>query len=87
MPHNDPEIHNLKKALDELRIINNLILNISKIRETNHIMSVLISELIKITNADQGVINLVSAMKDEGLVTVARDIDRDESSVPFKVNK
>ncbi|MCP4580589.1 MAG: GAF domain-containing protein [candidate division Zixibacteria bacterium] len=87
MPRNDPEISELKKALDELRIINNLILNISKIRETNHIMSVVISELIKVTDADQGVINLVAAMKDEDLVTVVRDIERGESSVPYKVNE
>lgn len=86
MTHGNQDNSTLKQALDELRTINNLIQTISKIRETNHIMSIVISELIKAVDADQGVINLVSQIKDGGLETVVRNIDRDEGSVPYKVN-
>jgi Nif-specific regulatory protein len=80
------ENQDLQKTVDELRIINNLIENISRIRETNHIMAVIIGELIKATGADQGVINLVEPVKGEGLMTIVRDIDHRESGVPYKVS-
>ena len=86
MAGNTAEFDKLKKSLDELRIINNLLDNISRLKETNHIMSVVINELIKATDADQGVINLVAPLKDKDLVTVVRDVGKEESGLPFKVD-
>ena len=82
----DQEHFKLKRSFEELRIINNLLENIGRIRETNHIMSCIINELIKSTDSDQGVINLVSCIKDHGYTTVARDIRRDDKAVPFKLD-
>jgi len=86
MVNGNTEITRLKSTLDELRFINNLLENIGKIHETNHIMSVIISELINAVGADQGVISMVSLLKDDNLMTVVRDIKQNDSAVPFKVN-
>lgn len=83
MPVNSPDGERLSRALDELRIINNLLSNISQIRETNHIMDTIISELISVTDADQGVINLVSPAEIDNLRTVVRKSD---SGLPYKLN-
>ena len=66
-------------------IINNLINKICGIRETNHIMEVVISELIRNTNSDQGVISLVSPLKKSGLSTVIRAKDRNPDTIPYQV--
>jgi Nif-specific regulatory protein len=83
MPDNSSDSERLNRALDELKIINNLLSNISQIRETNHIMNTIISELIRVTDADQGVINLVSPTEIDNLRTVVRKSD---SGLPYKLN-
>jgi len=83
MIDNIPDSERLNRALNELRIINNLLGNISQIRETNHIMDTIISELIRVTDADQGVINLVSPTEIDNLRTVVRKSD---SGLPYKLN-
>jgi len=45
MPEKAHDIDRLQAACDELRIINNLINRISQVRETNHIMHIIIGEL------------------------------------------
>ncbi len=76
----------IRSDLDELRCINRIIDKICRIRETNHIMSIIIDELIGATGADQGVINLVSPHKEEDLVTVVRKTTTSENEIPYKVN-
>jgi len=86
MTNSIPENSKSVSLLDELKIINNLINRICSIKETNHIMETIISELIKITDSDQGVINLLSTSKEDGLVTVIRDNEQNVDDLPFKVN-
>ncbi len=82
----DSNSRDIHKDMDELRCINRIIDKICRIRETNHIMSVIIDELIAATGADQGVINLVSPHKEEDLITVVRKNMTSKNGIPYKVN-
>ena len=86
MTDDSTQIQRLKTALDELRVINNLLNNIARIRETNHMMSLIINELVKVTDADQGIINLISRVGKDSLLTVARDRKKEQTGLPFKVD-
>jgi transcriptional regulator with GAF, ATPase, and Fis domain len=81
------ELSRLQATLRELKTINSLNDRISRVRETNHIMSIIINELIRITDSDQGVINLVSADIREDMQTVIRKSEKSESEIPYKVDK
>lgn len=76
----------LQSALDELRSINRIIDKICRVCETNHIMTIIIDELVDITNASQGVVNLISRLKDEDLVTVVRGKKAPPGEIPFRVS-
>jgi transcriptional regulator with GAF, ATPase, and Fis domain len=76
----------MHSTLQELRSINSVIDKISRVRETNHIMSIIINEVIKLTDANQGVINLVKPQSEEDLRTVIRKSDPLTSDFPFKVH-
>lgn len=82
--HTNP--NDLKIALDELRAINNVLDKICRIRETNHIMKIIVSELINLTEADQGVINLISPSKDQNLATIIRINKAEPDGIPFKIH-
>ncbi len=86
MPDNN-ELTRLRATLHELKTINGLTDRISRVRETNHIMSIIINELIRITDSNQGVINLVSADVDEDMLTVVRKSEKSENEIPYKVDK
>lgn len=75
-----------ESSFEELRKINSLIDKICRIRETNHIMSLIINELIKFTDADQGVINLAVQNKDNDLVTIIRGKHTDKENDIYKVH-
>ena len=62
------DIVKIQAAFDELQSINRLIEKICQVHETNHIMSLIINELVRLTGADEGVINLVSASDKDILV-------------------
>jgi len=79
--------NDLEVALKELRFINRLISKISSIREINHIMNIIITELIKVTDSDQGVINLVKSSTQESMSTVVRANKNNQGDIPFKVDK
>ena len=81
-----PELHRLKTAFEELRILNNLLDKICRVRETNHVMQSIISELVRTTDADQGIINLVSLVKEDTLQTVVRVKKPDSGGLPYKVS-
>lgn len=81
------EIGNLRLAFEELKSINLLIDKICKVRETNHIMSIIINELVKLTEADRGLINLVSSMKKSKLVTIVRDKAGQTDESQFRLNE
>jgi Nif-specific regulatory protein len=80
------DIAALKTACEELRVINNLISRICRVRETNHIMQIVIGELVKYTDADHGVINLVGPSHVDDLVTVVRDNKPRQGDLPFRVS-
>jgi len=75
------EINGGQDTLTEFKIILNLINRICPVRETNHIMDIIISELISVTDSDQGVINLISSADRRQLSTVVRVVDRDEKVI------
>ena len=58
---------------------------ISHVQETNHIMSIIINELVGLCGADQGVINLVSRDSESELVTVVRQEQETPQAIPYKV--
>lgn len=70
-----------RDSLAEFKIILNLIDRICGIRETNHIMDIIISELISVTDSNQGVINLISSEDLKQLSTVVRVLDRNDSMI------
>jgi len=80
------EKEDLHTALDELRFINHIIDKICRVRETNHIMSIIINELTSATGADQGVINLISPNTRADLVTIVRKNMPSDSEIPYKVS-
>ncbi len=69
------KINILEEALTELETINHIIGRICQVGETNHIMSIIVDELVKYTSATQGVINLVKAGLPENMETIVRDDD------------
>jgi Nif-specific regulatory protein len=83
-PQDDKE--QMPKLLDELRTINNLLNKICQLRETNHIMSAIIAEIICITSADQGIISLLEPARGEELQTVIRDENEERSVLPYKIS-
>ncbi|UCG61659.1 MAG: sigma 54-interacting transcriptional regulator [Candidatus Zixiibacteriota bacterium] len=80
------EIARIRAAFEELQSVNRLLERICQVQETNHIMSLIINELVRLTDADEGVINLVSDSTDESLETVVRKQQSPEEKIPFKVN-
>ncbi|HWR83825.1 MAG TPA: sigma-54-dependent Fis family transcriptional regulator [Candidatus Deferrimicrobium sp.] len=72
--------------MDELKAVNRIMDRICRVRETNHIMSVIIDELAALTGATQGVVNLVSREAGADLVTVVRKRQAEAVEMPFKVH-
>ena len=79
------KIRQLERALEELKSINRILERVGQVRETNHIMSILIEELVRLTDADQGVVSLVSRVSSQDLQTVVRKRDERADGLPFKV--
>ena len=82
----DKSIEQLQATLAELSSINRIIDKIARVRETNHIMSIIIDELVKLTDSDQGVINLVTPASADDLLTVVRKSQPTVDTLPYKVN-
>lgn len=76
---------NNNSSFEELRKINTLLDKICRVRETNHILSIIINELIAYTNADQGVINLIPKETDDKLITIVRK--KDENNDEYKLHE
>ena len=73
----------MKLAQRELQVINTLINKISRTRNADSIMSMIIDEMVMVTNADEGIINLISS---DGLKTVVRGKKTTADSLPFKLD-
>jgi Nif-specific regulatory protein len=76
----------MQTTLEELKSINRILDRICRVRETNHIMSIILDELIKATEASQGVINLTPKSDEADLVTVVRKSQAQSEELPYKVN-
>lgn len=83
----DSDIARLQVALDELRLINSLLSRISQVRESNHVMSIILTELMRATEADQGIISLVSKSRKDELSTVVRGADSTPGTIPFLIDE
>jgi Nif-specific regulatory protein len=77
----DKHVDHERNNLVEFKIILNLLNKICGIRETNHIMDIIISELIASTDSNQGVINLISSEDHKQLSTVVRVLDRNDNII------
>ncbi len=86
MADSDQSNNHSESALNELKIINNLLNKICQVRETNHIMELIIADLIRATNADKGIINLVEQTRGGELLTVVRNEEIAGGGLPFKVS-
>lgn len=82
----EKDINRIQAAFNEVTSINRLIECISQVHETNHIMSLIIGELLRLTEADEGVINLVSPVAEESLQTVVRKQHQTTGDIPYKVS-
>ena len=76
----------LQAAVEELRTINRIMDRICRVREINHIMSIVIQELVSSTGAAQGVVNLVSRENDNEPVTIVRNAADAPGELPYRVN-
>jgi len=77
----------LESALEELQAINSLIEAVCRVRETNHVMSTMIDGLVRITDADQGVISLVEEQHESEAVTVVRKHQSEAGEFPYRVSE
>ncbi len=77
--------HETGTILEELKAVNRVIDRICRVRETNHIMSIIIDELVSLTGAGQGVINLIERTPDPDLITVVRKSRATEDDIPYKL--
>ncbi|SYZ74340.1 hypothetical protein TRIP_C80017 [Candidatus Zixiibacteriota bacterium] len=82
----DNRLDAVQSALQELKDINRVLDRICRVRETNHIMSIIIDELISLTDAGQGVINLISPAEDSDLITVIRRQASQTEDFPYKIS-
>ncbi len=74
-------------AAEELRLINSVVSRISQVREVNHIMNIVLSELMKVTDADQGVISIVAKYGEDELMTVVRNKTSSSRDLPFQISQ
>ena len=72
----EQSLQRLQGALDELKAINRVVDRVCRARETNHIMSIIIDELIALTSASQGVVNLLKPQDNDTMTTVIRGSPR-----------
>ena len=84
---NSGQSDHLQEAVSELQAINSLIERICGVRETNHIMSIIINELVRLTEADQGVINLISSDEQSKGRTIVRTKLHDPDEIPFHASE
>jgi transcriptional regulator with GAF, ATPase, and Fis domain len=80
------EVERLREALNELRLINNLLTKVSQVREVNHIMSLILKELMQASDSNNGVISLVSRISDD-MSTVVRSGNTPDAALPHHVGE
>ncbi len=83
-PH---DANQLRAAIGELQAINSLIDRICRVRETNHIMSIIINDLVRLVHADQGVIHLLTTEDQSEGRTLVRTAPQKPGDLPFHVSE
>ncbi len=81
----DEDLQRSEVALEELKNINRVIERVCRARETNHMMSIIIDELIALTGAVQGVVSLLKPQEDETMTTVIRGSQPTPDEIPYRV--
>ncbi len=76
----------LQPAFEELKNINSLLDKICRVRETNHIMSILIDELVRLSGATEGVVNLITEEDVDTMMTIVRSRKNDPADIPYRVS-
>ena len=76
----------LRPAFEELKNINSLLDKICRVRETNHIMSILIDELVRLSGASEGVVNLITEEDVDTMMTVVRSRKNNPDDIPYRVS-
>jgi Nif-specific regulatory protein len=79
-------IYELEKALNELETVNRVLGRVCQVGETNHIMTIIVEELVKFSVATQGVINLVHQQDETVSDTVVRDAGPHPGDERFVIN-
>ena len=82
MPDKDDSQSEIQEHLDLLSNINDIINRLCGIRETNHIIEVLVTELVNRTAADEGVIKLMSPLSDDRFSSFMRLRNKEGEAMP-----
>ena len=80
------QVEELHATIDELQSINRTLNRVAQVRETHHIMSILVEELIGLTGADQGMVHLAPEVSDEIPRTVTRSRQADGDEDPYIID-
>ncbi len=83
-PSND-DIRQLKAAISELTLLNDLALAASSSMEVNHVLDLIVEKSIKAILAEQGSIMLVTPKPDAPLQTLIRQADMSQTQPGYKV--
>lgn len=75
------KVEELHATISELQGINRALNRISQVRETHHIMSILVDELLDLVGADQGMVHLAPELTDDIPKTVMRSAQDSDSDV------
>ncbi len=77
----------LKRAIEELTILNDLARAIGALQNSGEIMQTIIRRSLKAVNAQQGVITLVDEEKDDSMKTLVRTMVSSSDQQPFHLNQ
>lgn len=77
----------LKRAIEELTILNDLARSISALQNSEDIMQTIIRRSLRAVNAEQGVITLVDEKTDDSMKTLVRTMVSSGDQQPFHLNQ
>ncbi len=77
----------LKRAIEELTILNDLARSIGALQNSEEIMQTIIRRSLKAVNAEQGVITLVDDKTDDSMKTLVRTMVSSRDQQPFHLNQ
>ncbi len=91
---NDPAVRalveensRLKRAIEELTILNDLARSIGALQNSEEIMQTIIRRSLRAVDAEQGVITLVDDKTDDSMKTLVRTMVSSRDQQPFHLNQ